>query len=263
MNLLVQHPQISTDYWDTVRMKLARHDYSLQTIRAYLNQLRAFIQHIQPENPAEIHMQEIRRYLDGMVEKSLSRSTVDQAVNALDFFYREVYGRELDLNGFKRPRKVRRSPEMLSPKEVMRIAVSAENLKHRLMIELAFSAGLRVCELVMVKVGHLNLERLLLFVPGNGRDRKSRTTIFSAGLTDALARQIGNKKSHEFLFPSEKGGRLLTRSVGKFFKSAHEASGISKPATPHSLRRSFAAALLKSGSDPVKVQTLLGKKTQA
>lgn len=261
MNLLVTHPLASTDSWDTARIRLLRSGYSPQTMRAYLNQLRLFIQHVHPKSPKDISMLEIREYLDGLVSRKRSRSTVDQAVNALDFFYKEVFGKNLELDGFKRPAKLRRAPEILTPEEAQCIAVSTENQKHRLMMELAFSAGLRVCELVVVKAGHLNLEKLLLFVPGNGRDRKSRTTLISAELRDALSRQIGKKKSEDYLFPSEKGGRMLTRSVGKFFKNALQASGVAKPVSPHTLRQSFAAFMLRGGSDPVKVQSLLGRRT--
>ena len=87
------------------------------------------------------------------------------------------------------------------------------------MIELAYTAGLRVSELVAVKVQHINLEKLKLFVPGIGKFG-ARTTIFSMGLKDALQRQIGNKVPDDYLFPRERGGKLTHRSVTHYYKMA-------------------------------------------
>ena len=127
------------------------------------------------------------------------------------------------------------------------------------MIELAYTAGLRVSELVAVKVQHINLEKLKLFVPGIGKFG-ARTTIFSMGLKDALQRQIGNKGSDDYLFPSERGGKLTTRSVTKFFKMALKTSGVEKEATPHSLRQSFTAFMLAKGNDKASVRNLLVRR---
>ena len=116
---------------------------------------------------------------------------------------------------------------MLTISEVKRIATSAENLKHRLMIEIAYTAGLGVSELVEVKVQHLNLEKLKIFVPGIGK-LGARTTIFSMGFKDALQRRIGNKGPNDYLFLSERGGNLTIRSVTKLFKVALQTSGVEK-----------------------------------
>ena len=135
----------------------------------------------------------------------------------------------LDFKNLRRPKKKKPAPVILSREEVEQIAVSVENLKHRLMIELCFTAGLWVSELVAVRVDQVNLGRQMIFIPGNGRDHKSCTTVFGFDLMDAVKRQIGNKKPDQYLFPSEKGGKLTTRMVSKFFKKALCASGIKNP----------------------------------
>ena len=211
-------------------------------------------------NPQNVSSDDIKAYLEGLVEEGKSRSTADQAYNALSYFYMAAYNRDLILEGFKRPRKNKLKPVGLTVSEVRKIAISAENLKHRLMIELAYMAGLRVSELVVVKVQHMNLDKLMLFVPGLGK-LGARTTIFSGGLKDALQRQVGNKKPGDYLFPSERGGNLTTRSVTKFFKNALTSSGVEKQVTPHSLRQSFTAFMLAKGTDRCfAVQTLLGRR---
>jgi len=258
MNTMVSHPHSTTHLLASVRSKLESEAYGQQTIKAYLGQLNVFFRHIHPREPYAVTTDDILQYLNHQVASDLSRSTVDQAVNALNFFCKSALGRPLDLSGFQRPRKVKAAQVVLTLDEVKRIAISTENPKHRLMIELSYTGGLRVSEVVHVRVKHLDLAKLKLFVPDQDGEDEGRTTIFSGSLKDALARQIGNKKPEDYLFPSERGGPLTTRAVAKFFKAALAASGVSKPATPHSLRHSFAEFMLKNGNRPQVVQNLMG-----
>jgi len=241
-----------------VRAKLESENYSAQTIKAYLGQMNIFIRHIHPKEPNLASPEDMRDYLDQLAGSDLSRSTIDQAANALSFFCKFNHGQPLDMRGFLRPPKKKAAPVLLTLDEVKRIAISAENPKHRLMIELGYTAGLRVSEVVNVRVKHLNLEKLKLFVPAQDGKGEGRTTIFSGSLRDALARQVGIKSPKSFLFPSERGGPLTTRAVAKFFKSALAISGVKKLATPHSLRHSFGAFMMKAGTEPRVVQNLLG-----
>ncbi|KMP12254.1 hypothetical protein UZ36_01460 [Candidatus Nitromaritima sp. SCGC AAA799-C22] len=259
MNKMVAHPLAHAGFLNRVREHMKLCGYSPHTIKAYLGQVQGFIRFQRPVEMNQISEQEIRDYLNHLVESGLSRSTIDQAATAMEILWREMAEESLDLSGFKRPRKLRPNPVVLTPEEVNQIAVATENPKHRLMIEMAYYAGLRVSELVEVKVGHLNLERLMLYVPGLGRN--SRTTVLSEHLTDALKRQIGAKDTDHYLFPSERGGRLTTRAVAKFFKKSLLASGVGKPATPHSLRQSFTNSMLHQGTDPVALQSILGRRT--
>lgn len=258
MNSLVTHPLNRGNLFDAVQKRMKLRQYSAETIKAYTGQLRTFIRAVRPADPRTVSMEEIRAYLQHLIETNHSRSTVDQAVNALRFLCSEIYNLPFSLENFSRPGKNKALPVVLTVDEVKRIAVAAENLKHRLMIELAYSAGLRVSELVEVKVKHMNLNKSMLFVPGLGKGKKGRITIFSESLKDALARQVGAKRPDDYLFPSERGGKLTTRSVAKFFKAALEASGVQKEATPHSLRHSFAAFLAQNGADLPTLQNLLG-----
>ena len=258
MNNMVSHPLADSRLLDAVQAKMQLRQYSTETIKAYMGQLRLFLRHIQPRELHEIQMEEMRGYLQRLMKMDASRSTIDQAINAMKFLCREVFDLPFSLEDFSRPKKNKALPVLLTLEEVKRIAVAAENPKHRLMIELAYSAGLRVSELVEVRVKQVNLNRLMLFVPGIGKGKKGRITIFSESLKDAIARQMGNKKPDDFLFPSERGGKLTTRSISKFFKAALSASGVEKTATLYSLRHSFAAYLLQNGTDLVTLQDLLG-----
>ena len=231
--------------------------YSSGTVKAYLGQTQAFIRFNRPVNLQNITEQDIQNHLNHLVESGFSRSTIDQATKAMEIFYYELFGRQLNLSGFKRPRKERPAPIVLTPNEVYQIACHTKTIRNRLMIELAYSAGLRVSELVEVKVEHLNLDRLMLHVPG--LDRKKRTTFFSKHLKDSLGRQIRTKNTSQYLFPSERGGALTTRAVAKFFKKSLIASGLKKLATPHSLRQSFVNSRFNQEADPVALQNTLDR----
>ncbi len=258
MSQVISYPLPVSNLLTRVHAKLEAEHYSVQTIKAYLGQLNVFMRQVHPKEPHAVTQQDMRTYLDRLTDSDLSRSTIDQAVNALSFFCKFHLDQTLDLEGFNRPPKKKAQPVLLTLDEVKRIAISAENPKHRLMIELGYTAGLRVSEVVNVRVEHLDLANLKLFVPAQEGKGEGRTTIFSGSLKDALARQVGIKSPESFLFPSERGGPLSTRAVAKFFKSALALSGVKKLATPHSLRHSFGAFMVKAGTDPKVVQNLLG-----
>ena len=143
-------------------MKLC--EYSTGTIKAYLGQTQAFIRFNRPVNLQSITEKDIQNHLNHLVESGFSRSTIDQATKAMEIFYYELFGRQLNLSGFKRPRKARPAPIVLTPNEVYQIACHTKTIRNRLMIELAYSAGLRVSELVEVKVEHLNLDLSLIHI---------------------------------------------------------------------------------------------------
>jgi integrase/recombinase XerD len=233
--------------------------YSSDTIKAYIGQTKSFIRFNCPINLQNITEQDIQNHLNHLVESGFSRSTVDQATKAMEIFYYELFGKQLKLSGFKRPKKARTLPIVLNPNEVDQIISHTKNFRNRLMIELAYSAGLRVSELVKIKVEHLKLDRLMLHVPA--LERNKRTTFFSKYLKDSLGRQIGAKNTGEYLFPSERGGRLTTRAVAKFFKKSLIASGLKKLATPHSLRQSFVNSRFSQEADLVALKNTFDQKT--
>ena len=243
---------------DATASRLREFGYSQQTVKAYLGQLKSFFAFISPRKSKEMTEEDVQKYLHYLNVEDKSRSTIDQTVNAIRFIWKEGFGKDFPMEKVFRPEKKKRYPVFLTLDEVKHIAMAAGNQKYRLMIELAYSAGLRVSEVVSIRVSDVHLKTKNLYVRSSGENSKGRKTIFSNNLEDALARQIGMKKPDDFLFPSERGGKLTTRAFAKYFKSALEASGVDKQATPHSLRHSFAALLLQTGTKIRTVQNLLG-----
>ncbi len=251
--------------FQTVEDRMKVEGYSRRTIKTYLRELRKFVRYIRPRYPRDLDADDIRAYLLYLIgEKGVSRSAVNQAISALKFLYVRLYDRDDTFADIRRPRSEHKLPQVLSHDEILQIVRTIQNPKHRLMIELLYAAGLRVSEVVNLRVQDVNLGELTLFVRAprlakeSIKSNKDRITIFSESLRDALRRQREGKQAGDWLFPSRRGGRLSTRTVQQVFARAVKASGVQKDVSCHDLRHSFATHLLESGVDIRYIQELLG-----
>jgi site-specific recombinase XerD len=182
--------------------------------------------------------------------------TVNLYLNAIKFFYRNVIkcDERIDLRFAKRRRRL---PIPLSHEEIMRIIDSLKNLKHKMLLSLAYGAGLRVSEVVGLRVNHVDFEKHFLYVR-QGKGQRDRITLLPDKLENQLKLFCEGRESAAFVFESERGGKLTTRTAQKVFESALKKAGIIKEVTFHSLRHSFATHLLENGTDLRYVQELLG-----
>ena len=130
-------------------------------------------------------------------------------------------------------------------------------MKHRLMLGLAYGAGLRVSEVVATRVQDLDLAELTIHIK-QAKGKKDRISVLPEKLIEELRRMVAGKLGDDLVFPSEWGGQLTTRTAQKIFEQALVRANITKPATFHSLRHSFATHLLENGVDVRYVQELLG-----
>ena len=161
------------------------------------------------------------------------------------------------------PKRPKRLPVVLSKEEVNLLLAAVGNQKHKLVLSLMYSAGLRVSEVVKLKAEDVDLANKILWVR-QGKGGKDRQRIVSDKLINDLQRGINQRKVGEYLFSGQKpGSHLSTRSVEKIFSRVLTGAGIKKQATCHSLRHSFATHLLESGVDIRYIQTLLGHKNLA
>jgi site-specific recombinase XerD len=160
----------------------------------------------------------------------------------------------------KRPFKL---PVILSREEVMHFLASVDSLKHRTILMTAYAAGLRVSEVIHLKVADIDSQRMMLRVD-QGKGRKDRYVMLSPRLLDELRAYWKAMRPTLWLFPGDLIGQPITRcAVELACQKAHRASGISKPITPHSLRHAFATHLLESGTDVRTIQLLLGHRSLA
>ncbi len=229
--------------------------YSPKTIGAYLlyiEQYLVFSKKHKLTNKGEA----VEKFLLEKVDKEQSPQTINLALNAIKFFYREVLksSEKIDLKFSKRSKKL---PVVLSRDEIRDMLETISNKKHRLAIALSYAGGLRISEIIDLKVEDIDLKEHIIHLK-NAKGKKDRITTFPEKLKTDMQNLIAGKKNGDVVFDSNRGGKLTARSFQEVFKKALRASGIKKDATFHSLRHSFATHLLENGTDVRYVQELLG-----
>jgi len=232
-------------------------NYSPKTIKAYKSCISKLIEDCK-KPPKQISKQEIKKFLSEKINQGASSQTISLYINAFNFLYRKIYQGKFDLK-LEHPRRSSKLPVVLSKSEIEKIIGSSKNIKHRLIISLAYSSGLRVGEIRNLRVGNVDLQEKTLLVE-SGKGNKGRLTVLSRRLLSEMVKFINSKKSKDLLFESERGGKMAIRTLQKIFHDACEKAKIGKKAIFHSLRHSFATHLLENGVDVRYVQELLGHK---
>ena len=211
---------------------------------------------LDPEKPDE---ENIKQFLLNKQSKNYSPQTINLYLNAIKFFYREVLKTPQTIN-LKFAKRSKKLPIVLSREEIKNIIGAIRNPKHRLIISLAYGAGLRVSEVIDLKAKDVDWEELTIHLK-NAKGKKDRITIFPEKIKTELQNLIAGKNPNNYLFESERGGKLTERTAQKVFENALRGAGIKKDATFHSLRHSFATHLLENGVDVRYVQELLGHQS--
>jgi len=235
-------------------------NFSQKTIKAYLYYNRELLRFASQKSPREISRQDIKDYLDFLISEGKSTSTINLAINALKFYYEDILGRKFfsfDL-GIKRPKKEKKLPVVLSKQEILSMIEVLDNLKHKLVIELLYGSGLRVSELINLRINDIDFNRRIINVRG-GKGNKDRITIVPVKVLEKLSNYLSEYKPLEFVFESyEPGRKLSSRSAQKIVTEAVAKSGIKKNISAHCLRHSFATHLLEQGTNLRYIQELLG-----
>ena len=243
------------------RGALALRGYSVRTRKVYLAHLRSFFEWCGDGTPQlpDDPVADGHAYLVELVERRrVSRSYHNQAVSALRFMCESVLGQPLLGARIPRPKREQRLPEVLSPEEVAAILKRARNLKHRALLMILYSAGLRVGEVVRLRPPDLDIQRGLVRVR-SGKGGKDRYTLLAQRAVEAVSLYVDACPPGDWLFPGGKTGRhLTTRSVQRIVKHVAAAAGITKEVTTHTLRHSFATHLLEGGTNLRVIQELLG-----
>ncbi len=242
-------------YLEKTKQELRLRNYSLKTIKAYLSYLREYF-NFKKFDLEKIDEDKIGQFLLNKQSKNYSSQTVNLYLNAIKFFYREALKipQKINLKFAKRSKKL---PIVLSREEIKNIIEIIKNPKHKFIVSLAYGAGLRISEVVNLKIKDVNLEELTIHLK-NAKGKKDRITIFPEKIKTDLQNLIAGKNLNDYLFESERGGKLTERTAQKVFENAFRKTEIKKDATFHSLRHSFATHLLENGVDVRYVQELLG-----
>lgn len=235
--------------------------YSPKTIKSYMSHARLFLVHCD-KRVDQLSKMDIDHYLLYLLdEKGNAHSFVSQAVSSIKFLFGHVLMKDDLIINVVRPKRENKLPEVLSYKEVRSILDNVSNLKHKALLFLVYSSGLRVGEVVRLKANDIDSDRMLIHVI-QGKGRKDRYTVLSEVALNVLREYAREYKPVTWLFQGEEAGRHITeRTVQRIFENAKEKAQIQKKVSVHSLRHSFATHLLEGGIDLRYIQELLGHQS--
>jgi integrase/recombinase XerD len=244
--------ELSRRFQEELRLR----GYGPRTRKAYARHVEDFLQSAAESDSLENAIRDF--LLRRTVQDCVSRSYHDQLVSALRLFCRSVLGKKIEELPLTRPRRERRLPTVLSRQEVARLLAGVTNAKHKAVLTVVYSAGLRVSEVVRLRASDLDRERRLIHVQ-RGKGAKDRYTLLADGALKAIDDYLEGETVGSWLFPGSRPTRpLSTRSVQKVVERARIAAGIEKEFSVHALRHSFATHLLEAGTDLRFIQELLG-----
>jgi integrase/recombinase XerD len=233
--------------------------YSPNTISTYKDALKSFLLFYNNKKVIEITNEDVITYNNEyLLKNNLSESYQNQIVNALKLYFKTVQNKVIDIEKIHRPKRSKQLPHVLSKEEVKMILEAHSNIKHKTMLCLIYSCGLRSGELLALKPVNIDSKRNIILLQ-NSKGKKDRIAPLSPKILDMLRQYFVIYKPIHYLFEGQiKGIAYDARSLQQVLKQAIVKVGITKPVTLHWLRHSYATHLLESGTDLRYIQELLG-----
>ena len=230
--------------------------YSKNTQDIYCNYFKEFCVYFKKEDLPNITATQINAYILELIKlKNISISQQNQRINAIKFYYEKILGR--DKQELHRPKKEHKLPKVLSKDEIKKIFDATNNLKHKCILMLIYSAGLRRSELLNLSISNIDSKRMVIIING-AKGKKDRISLLSDNLLQLLRQYYKEYNPKEYLFEGQNGGKYSATSISNILRKAAKKAGIRKTVTPHMLRHSFATHLLEQGTDLRYTQELLG-----
>ncbi len=238
--------------------KLELKKYSNSTVKNYVHSFERFINYYKDRELFSINENDIRLYLQKLIKEEKSNSYVNMAINAIKFYYEIVLSMPNRFYSIERPRKESKLPKILSKEEIVLIINHTNNIKHRCIVSLLYSSGLRRNELLQLRLTDVNSKRMVIRVE-QAKGNKDRYTVLNKSVLDDLRKYFKIYKPKTYLFENPNSeNKYSSSSVLQIVVKAAENAGIKERVTPHMLRHSFATHLLESGTDIRYIQLLLG-----
>ena len=232
--------------------------YSNNTIRTYCKYFHDFQHYFSGTALENITPNEINVYILSLIkEKNISSSLQNQRINAIKFYYEKVMGKEKLVFSIERPRRERKLPDVLDKTDIQKIISATTNLKHKCIISLIYSAGLRRSELLNLKNEDVDSKGMLLKVKG-GKGKKDRYTTLSVKILELMREYYKQYRPVYFLFEGPERNQYSATSVQNILKKSANKAGIKKRVHIHMLRHSFATHLLQQGINLRLIQEILG-----
>ncbi len=254
----ILHAKLRDNLLAKMDEELILRGYGRPTRKNYMGHIRRFLSY-QLMDYRNLTNDDVRKYLVySLEEKNASHSFTNQAVSAIKFLFNHVLKRQgIDIC-LPRPKREKVLPDILSQDEIYKIFNSLENIKHKAIFYVTYSAGLRVSEVISLKAYDIDNNRMLIHVR-QAKGRKDRYTLLSETTLGILRQYATKYKIGEWLFQGQKeDNHISERTVQKIFKDACQKAGIKKNVSVHTLRHSFATHLLEAGTDLRYIQELLG-----
>ena len=251
-------------FFETVRREMRLRNYSPKTIKSYLSCLRSFVRHIHPRHPRELSDVDLKNFLLYLLDqKQQTAGTVNQVFNALRFLYVDLYQRPLIIGSLPRPHQEKKLPDVLNDEELVRLFAKVRSLKHRTILMLTYATGLRVGEVVRLRMEDFDAVRRMIHIR-KGKGAKDRYTLFPESLRGQLIAYW--KREHlgrtGWLFPGQRRDyHLSERTIQAVIQLAAKRAGIAKHTGMHTLRHTFATHLLERGTDLRYIQELMGHQS--
>lgn len=242
------------DYLLQLARELQQRNYSPRTVEIYINCFSYFFKRVD-NDVSSISREKIIDFILHLQTKNKAPKTVNLYKEVIKFFCSQILkvSFAVDIKLSKEPKKL---PIVLSRIELDRMFTVPQNIKHRLLLMLTYGAGMRISEVQKLRVHDIDFASLTIHIKW-AKWQKDRISILSEKIRDEIQSYCLLKKPDDFVFESERGGMLHARTLAHIFQQTKEKAGITKPATFHSLRHSFATHLLENGTDIRYVQVLL------
>lgn len=237
--------------------KLELKKYSINTAKIYVYYFEAFINFYRNFALLDINEEHIRAFISYQINLNKSHSTLNQIINSIKFYYEIVLSMPNRFYDIERPHAKEKLPEVLDKSEIIQIINHTNNIKHKCILSVIYSAGLRVSELLNLMITDIDSKRMVIRV-ADSKGGKDRYTLLSNTVLIELRQYFVAYKPSKFLFEGLHGGQYSSSSVLKLLKRASKKAGIRKQVKTHMLRHSFATHLLEQGTDLRAIQTLLG-----
>ncbi len=243
---------------EKLRGQLEMERYAYSTIKGYTIHFSHFMRYHHPKTADELEIDDIRKFMLYLVRsKKVAASTQNQAINAIKAYYEKVRKMPKIILELERPRKPQQIPTVLTREEVKRLIDGVANVKHRCLLLITYSAGLRLSEVINLRVRDIHFTRGVIFIRA-GKGKKDRYTVLSKRLVPLLKRYLKQYHPKNYLFEGHAGGRYGKRTAQNVFTNARDRVGVNKDATFHTLRHSFATHALDANQNLKQIQEALG-----
>ncbi|PIN91959.1 hypothetical protein COU61_01640 [Candidatus Pacearchaeota archaeon CG10_big_fil_rev_8_21_14_0_10_35_13] len=251
---------IPVDWRNSLRKECRRRRHSERTAETYIHCIEKFFAY-NNKTIDKASKKDVKEYLTQLSEKGLSGSTLNVNHMALRFLFQEVLNKKIRID-IKYSKTPKRLPEYLTKEEVKRLLGKITNWKHKLMIEMLYGSGIRVSELINMKIKDLVLNEGYGYVR-NGKGGKDRIIVLPRIVTEKIKnlKEIEGLEEEDYLFISNRKKKYSVRSIQQIIKKAARKAGIKKRVHPHTMRHSYATHLIERNHGINEVQALLGHKS--